>query len=129
MNTFLKNGWIQKLIIAIVIVLLFNFIYPNYAQASWAGGTLLNPIKQLILFLGDSALALQQYAIMGDSEVIVQYGDDWKDDVGGWLMAIGAVAAFVVAGLCTGGVAWAVGIGGLALAAVRIWSKCCCVSR
>ena len=29
MNTFLKNSWIQKLIILVVIVLLFNFIFSN----------------------------------------------------------------------------------------------------
>lgn len=114
MNIFLKNSWVQKLIIAIVIVLLFNFIYPHYSNGYWNGGTLIKPITQLVLFIGDTILGLLQYAIMGDHKVIVQMNDDFWDDFWG----IVAIGGLVVAGFFTGGSAWVVAAG-LAVAVVR----------
>lgn len=54
-----KKG-MQKIIIAIVIVLSFNFIVPNYSQADW-GGVLFNPISDFLSAIGDAVLAALQY--------------------------------------------------------------------
>lgn len=58
MEIFLKTK--NKLIIATVIVILMNFIIPNVSQAKStaykianAGGTILAPIMEFVLYLGD----------------------------------------------------------------------------
>lgn len=50
----------QRIIIAIVIVLSFNFIVPNYSQADF-GGTLAGPIIDLFSGICDAVLAALQY--------------------------------------------------------------------
>ena len=54
-----KKG-MQKIIIAIVIVLSFNFIVPNYSQADF-GGTLAGPIIDLFSGICDALLTALQY--------------------------------------------------------------------
>lgn len=54
-----KKG-MQKIIIAIVIVLSFNFIVPSYSQADF-GGTLAGPIIDLFSGICDAVLAALQY--------------------------------------------------------------------
>ena len=105
MNTFLKNGWIQKLIILVVIVLLFNFIYPNYAYAG-IGGTLLDPIRQLTLFIGDVFLGAVQYAMVGEFTVAISFNEGFWEKAGNVLKWIGvgvALAASIIAIPFTGG--------------------------
>lgn len=53
MKTKNNNKIKQKIIIPIIILLLFNFIMPNYSQAS-LGGVLMSPICGLIAVLGDA---------------------------------------------------------------------------
>lgn len=60
MKTFTNKKVIQKVIIAIVIVLLFNFIVPSYSQASF-GGVLLGPVIDLVAGIGDAIFAALQY--------------------------------------------------------------------
>lgn len=54
----------QKIIIAIVIVLSFNFITPTFSQADF-GGVLLGPVIDLIAGIGDSVMALLQVFMDG----------------------------------------------------------------
>ena len=54
-----KKG-MQKIVIAIVIVLSFNFIVPNYSQADF-GGVLLGPIIDFFAGIGDAVLAALQF--------------------------------------------------------------------
>ena len=54
-----KKG-IQKIAIAILIVLSFNFIMPSYSQADW-GGTLGGPIIDFFASVGDAVLYALQY--------------------------------------------------------------------
>lgn len=54
-----KKG-MQKIIIAIVIILSFNFIIPNYSQAGWAG-VLAGPIIDFFAGIGDAVLSALQY--------------------------------------------------------------------
>lgn len=60
-----KKG-MQKIVIAILIVLSFNFIVPNYSQADF-GGMLLGPIIDFIAGIGDAVLAALQH-FMYDGE-------------------------------------------------------------
>lgn len=54
---------VQKILVAIIIVLMFNFIIPSYSQADF-GGILLIPIFELFNALGDTLVAGLQYALM-----------------------------------------------------------------
>lgn len=60
MKIFTKKNIVQKVIIAIVIVLSFNFIIPNYSQADW-GGVLFSPIIDFGAGLIDAGLTALQY--------------------------------------------------------------------
>jgi len=120
MNTFLKNGWIQKLIIAIIIVLLFNFIYPNYVQADFIDSVLLDPIVSLVALIGDGFMWVTQWFLFDTTEVII----NTNETAAWWQKAITVVvgaAAFIAVGIMTGGVGWALMAGaGAAIAANAI---------
>lgn len=60
---------IQKIIIAIVIILSFNFIVPNYSQASF-GGVLLGPFIDLLAAIGDAVTSALQF-FMYDGNITV----------------------------------------------------------
>ena len=66
MNFFTKKGIVQKILISIVLVLLlFNFVYPNYVQADSIGGTLFSPIKGFFLAVGDVCVFIIQFCFTG----------------------------------------------------------------
>lgn len=92
MNTFLKNGWVQKLVIAIVIVLLFNFIYPNYVHAGIAS-SLTDPIVGFAVMIGDGAMWLLQKILYGTDEVII----NTNPESSGWAKFWGVVAGVLTA--------------------------------
>lgn len=54
----------QKIIIAIVIVISFNFVTPTFSQADF-GGVLLGPVIDLIAGIGDAVMALLQVFMDG----------------------------------------------------------------
>ena len=60
MKIFTNKKIVQKVIIAIVIVLSFNFIIPNYSQAD-TGGVLLGPIVDLLSAIGDTVMSALQF--------------------------------------------------------------------
>lgn len=69
MKIFTKNSIVRKIIIAIVIVILFNFIAPNISKAAddedW-GGVLFTPIQALLLGFGDVAMYLTSATLQAD---------------------------------------------------------------
>ena len=69
MKIFTNKKNLQKIIIAIVIVLSFNFIIPNYSQAGF-GGVLMGPIIDFIAGLGDAVLSALQF-FMYDGNISV----------------------------------------------------------
>ena len=60
MKKITSKNRMQKIIIAIVIVLSFNFIVPNYSRADF-GGLLFGPIIDFVAGIGDAVLAALQY--------------------------------------------------------------------
>lgn len=60
---------IHKIIIAIVFVMLFNFVMPNISlateAAATAGGILFEPIKDLLLIIADSIMNVLQSFMFG----------------------------------------------------------------
>lgn len=68
MKLFTQKGTVHKIIIAIVIVLLFNFISPTISSASaagTAGGILFEPIKDLLLVVSDGIINVTQKMLFG----------------------------------------------------------------
>ncbi len=69
-----KKGITQKIIVAIVIVLCFNFVAPTVSSAG-IGGLLLEPLTALITTIGDGILAaLQNFLYNGGWSVIGMAG-------------------------------------------------------
>ena len=120
MNIFTNKNLILKIVIALVIVILFNFSAPTMSQAVTIGGVLFEPIKDLVLTIADGAVWLIQ-KIVFDTDVSLmklEYDKSW------FSAAAGAIAGFIA-----GAVAIVVGVvaapfsGGLSLAAVAAGIK------
>ena len=60
MKIFTNKKSVQKIIIAIVIVLSFNFIIPNYSQAGF-GGVLMGPFIDFFAAIGDVVMSVLQF--------------------------------------------------------------------
>lgn len=68
MKIFTQKSTLQKIIITIVIVILFNFIAPNISMAKETfGGVLFTPIQALIIGLGDGIMYIISSALTGES--------------------------------------------------------------
>ena len=64
MKKLMSGNLSKKILIVILIVLLFNFIVPNYSQADW-GGVLFDPIVDLFAAIGDAVLSALQSFMYG----------------------------------------------------------------
>ncbi len=84
MKIFTEKKIIQKILIAIVLVTLFNFIIPNISQAddeeSGVNGVLFEPIKDFLLGIGDVASWLMNKIIYQADETFldIYYEDTLK---------------------------------------------------
>ena len=84
MKILTKKKNVQKIMIGLVIVLLFNFIVPNYSKAAdeniidWV----IRPISFLFTTLFDGMNYLMQWAMIGGNPNVVISGDDAKQE---WL--------------------------------------------
>ena len=68
MNIFSKKQSFKKIIIATLIVLMFNFMTPIYSQAE-AGGDLFAPIVELLAHVADLAIELLQEFLWDGSNI------------------------------------------------------------
>lgn len=65
MKSFAKKGFLQKIIITVVVALLLsNFIVPTYSHADW-GGVLISPVVDLLCSIGDAVINLLQRCMTG----------------------------------------------------------------
>lgn len=99
----------NKIIIALVIVTLLNFICPNISSAS-IGGILFGPIKDILLVIADGVMSIIQAMIYGTnlsvSFLTIKHKDEWQSAAAGILAGIAtavALVAAVVAAPFTGG--------------------------
>lgn len=65
MKLFTTKNIVQKIMIILVLLLLFNFIYPNYAHAASFGGVLWDPVQSLVVGLGDAIVSIMQNLLLG----------------------------------------------------------------
>lgn len=76
---FLEKNFVQKLIIAVIVIVLFNFSAPTIANAKsfvarsveHIGGELLPPVMNLFVTLADGILNILQNNLMDDVKVVV----------------------------------------------------------
>ena len=74
MKTFLKNAIVKKiLIVFITIIMISNFIMPNYVFANNAGTTFVNGFFYLLAWGGDAILGIMQKLMIGTFD-IEEYG-------------------------------------------------------
>lgn len=74
MEIFTKKSLVLKIVIALVIVILFNFSAPTISQAS-IGGTLLEPIVDLLIAIGDGAMLVIQSILFGLNYSVIKLTD------------------------------------------------------
>lgn len=61
-----KKGFLQKIIITVIVALLLtNFIVPTYSHADW-GGVLISPVVDLLCSIGDAVINLLQKCMTGE---------------------------------------------------------------
>ena len=113
MEVFKNKSLVLKIVIALVIVILFNFCAPTLSHAGVAeviGGTLLSPIIDLLLAIGDGAINLIQSILFGMDnsllKVAVHEASFWET-VGMVVGAVVGIAAVVAITIVTGGTALA----------------------
>ena len=120
-NTFIQKSTVKRILIALIFVLLFNFIVPYYSNVSYAtyagtqpvdqvdeydydestkankesaGGKLLAPIKALLLFIGDSILEILQNSFVSQMPVVISVQSKDYGTLNGWVtlgIVLGAV--------------------------------------
>lgn len=107
----------NKIIIALVIVTLLNFICPNISSAS-IGGILFEPIKDILLVIADGVMSIIHAMIYGTnlsvSFLTIKHKDEWQSAAAGILARIAtavALVAAVVAAPFTGGLSLGIIIG------------------
>ncbi|MBQ3423071.1 MAG: hypothetical protein IJH34_15785, partial [Romboutsia sp.] len=66
MKIFESKGLLQKIIITLVILIICNFIFPCYSQATF-GGKLIEPVKDLAAGIGDAFINLLQNVMLPGS--------------------------------------------------------------
>lgn len=119
MKLFKKESLGYKIIIAAVIVLLFNFMAPTISSADF-GGILFTPIKDLLLVLADGIISISQSFLfdLDESFITIHYEHDWVASA--WGVAAGLLGGTVMVLV---GLAGAPFSGGLSLAAVAAGIK------
>lgn len=73
----IKKSLVKKILIILVVIILFNYIYPtNTVHAgSWlvkAGGIILQEVLKVLIFLGDCVLDILQKNFISDTDVVIK---------------------------------------------------------
>lgn len=131
MRNLTKKGFLNKLIIVFLVIIVFNAVIPmNKSQAFGSthvvGGALLKPINQFVLKVADGVLDLVHKVMFGSSTSLLEYdiNSNWKVLVILAAVAISIAVALIavmaapaiVAGI--GAVAEAIGMGALSVSTV-----------
>ena len=102
MRNLTKKGFLNKLIIVFLVIIVFNAVIPmNKSQASnyTVGGVLLKPINSLVLKLADGVVDFIHKVIFGSSTALLEYdiNNNWKILVIVGAVIIGILVAVAVA--------------------------------
>lgn len=117
-NLFLEKNFVQKLIIAVIVIVLFNFSAPTIANAKSfigkslekIGGELLPPVMKLFVTVADAILNALQTNLMDDVKIVVGANSGELKDKSGFLknllkgtLWVAGGAALVTITILTGG--------------------------
>ena len=122
MNNFTKKGIVQKIIIVLIFLILFNFIYPNVPfvfadddeEDEVSGGVLIKPVLDFVTAIGDGAIWIVQDQIlgMGNSLVYISKGEmSVLGAVVAGFAAVGGAAALAALTVGTFGVGGVIAFG------------------
>lgn len=116
----ISKNIIQKIAIAILLVMIINVILPtNTVQADALDGTIGTMLAQILVWIGDSVMSLSQKIILGTEHSFIEC--DLSTSVWAWIAAIAAaiivIAVAVIVSVCTCG-AGAAAIAGAVIGAV-----------
>ena len=116
MKVFTKKGMAQKIIIAILIVLLFQMIWvqPVHADVVQFGGKLLSPIMSLFVSLCDGINDILASSIMGNDATLVHL--DLGTEI--WATIVGVITGIVVAALAIVAIAATAGAAAAVIGAI-----------
>ena len=83
MKLFTKKNLIQKMTIVLVILMLFNFIMPNFVRAETAietaGKVILTPIRGFFVMCGDAVMNGLQYLLKVNEKAVIPYSDQVEE--------------------------------------------------
>lgn len=113
MKIFTKKNLILKIVIALVFVILFNFCAPTISRAGMfeeIGGTLIEPLVELFIAIGDAAMNLMQNLLFGLNDSLVKVSTKTNDVfdtvskivVGGLAVAVAILVPGIGAGIVAG---------------------------
>lgn len=120
MKIFTKKNLILKIVIALVFVILFNFCAPTISRAGFfeeIGGTLIEPLVELFIAIGDAAMNLMQNLLFGLNDSLVKVSTSTNDIfdtlskivVGGLAIAVAILVPGIGAGIVAGATTIAAG--------------------
>ncbi len=70
-----RKGFVQKIIITLIVLIMFNFVVPCYSMAAfgwgWGGGSLAGPICEFVCWVGDSIIYWLQKGFLPNSHDMV----------------------------------------------------------
>ena len=103
----LKN----KLIIITIVVVLGNFLFAKPVSATTIEGVLLQPVSDLLIVLGDSALDIMQKYFLTNQRVVIRANSaEERDGISAWtVLKYAGGALMVFAGLATIVGSWGIG--------------------
>lgn len=109
MKTFTNNSIWKKIVIALLIILLFQTVImrPVHADVVEFAGKLTSPILSLLVTLSDGINDIIARVIMGANTTLYQIdmADDWWQILGTIIVAVAAAALTIVAVVATAGLA------------------------
>lgn len=91
MRVLQENSILKKfLIVFITIIMISNFIMPNYVHAKSAGETLVSGLFHLLAYLGDAGIKIMQYMMVGTDDIGTEANPEIKYSPG--LIFSGSIA-------------------------------------
>ena len=113
MKIFTNKNLILKIVIALVFVILFNFCAPTISRAGFfeeVGGTLVEPLVELFIAIGDAAMNLIQNLLFGLNDSLVKVSTNSNDVfdtvskivIGGLAIAVTILVPGIGAGIVAG---------------------------
>ena len=83
MKLFTKKNLIQKMTIVLVILMLFNFIMPNFVRAETAietaGKVIFTPVRGFLVMCGDGLMTGLQYLLKTNEKAVIPYSDQIEE--------------------------------------------------